>query len=239
MTDTEAALLRAIAAHPDEDTPRLIYADYLDELGDPSAVARAEFIRLEVRVARLPARNPEREAAIERIDQLIRAWDLTWQKEMPEGFTRLTGYRRGFPFRAAANAPALPAVADDPRLLTIDYLELTPDVFATQLREILKQPLFAQLRGLVLRGDGLLSWSGARVLAEGEFPRLERLVLARQRIGDLGLQALADSWGFPRLRELDVSYNGITAPALTAFRRSHLHARLRGFTDWGNEPATG
>ncbi len=35
MTDTEAALLRAIAANPDEDTPRLVFADYLDELGEP------------------------------------------------------------------------------------------------------------------------------------------------------------------------------------------------------------
>ena len=34
MTDTEAALLRAIAAMPDEDTPRLVYADYLDEEGN-------------------------------------------------------------------------------------------------------------------------------------------------------------------------------------------------------------
>lgn len=31
ITTTEAALLRAIAAHPDEDTPRLMYADWLDE----------------------------------------------------------------------------------------------------------------------------------------------------------------------------------------------------------------
>jgi uncharacterized protein (TIGR02996 family) len=43
MTD-EDALLAAILAHPDEDTPRLIYADWLDEHGHPE---RAEFIRLQ------------------------------------------------------------------------------------------------------------------------------------------------------------------------------------------------
>jgi len=44
MSD-EAALLRAICAHPDEDTPRLVYADWLDEHDQPE---RAEFIRVQI-----------------------------------------------------------------------------------------------------------------------------------------------------------------------------------------------
>jgi uncharacterized protein (TIGR02996 family) len=52
MTETsdEAALLAAIAAHPEEDTPRLAYADLLDETGRHE---RAEFIRAQVGAARL------------------------------------------------------------------------------------------------------------------------------------------------------------------------------------------
>ena len=42
------AFLQAILETPDDDTPRLIYADWLDEHGD---VARAEFIRLQCRLA--------------------------------------------------------------------------------------------------------------------------------------------------------------------------------------------
>jgi uncharacterized protein (TIGR02996 family) len=34
--------LQAIVENPDDDTPRLVYADWLDEHGDP---ARTEFIR--------------------------------------------------------------------------------------------------------------------------------------------------------------------------------------------------
>lgn len=45
MTDLEA-LYRAILREPDEDTPRLAYADEVEERGDP---ARAELIRLQVR----------------------------------------------------------------------------------------------------------------------------------------------------------------------------------------------
>jgi uncharacterized protein (TIGR02996 family) len=43
MSD-EAALLSAITAHPDEDTPRLAYADWLDENEAP---LQAEFIRVQ------------------------------------------------------------------------------------------------------------------------------------------------------------------------------------------------
>src|SRR5687767_8924873 len=49
MSD-EDALLAAIAAHPDEDTPRLMYADWLDEHGKPR---RAEFVRVQIEIARL------------------------------------------------------------------------------------------------------------------------------------------------------------------------------------------
>jgi uncharacterized protein (TIGR02996 family) len=47
MSDGEA-LLRAILEQPWEDTPRLAYADWLDEYGDPE---RAEFIRVQIRLA--------------------------------------------------------------------------------------------------------------------------------------------------------------------------------------------
>jgi uncharacterized protein (TIGR02996 family) len=51
MSD-RAALLAAILANPDEDTPRLVYADWLQEHGEPD---RAEFIRVQVELARLRA----------------------------------------------------------------------------------------------------------------------------------------------------------------------------------------
>lgn len=46
---TQEAFLEVIVAHIDEDAPRLIYADWLEEHGDP---ARAEFIRVQCRIAR-------------------------------------------------------------------------------------------------------------------------------------------------------------------------------------------
>ena len=42
------ALMRAILDQPDDDTPRLVYADWLDEQGNAEQKARAEFIRSQV-----------------------------------------------------------------------------------------------------------------------------------------------------------------------------------------------
>lgn len=50
MTDRDA-LLKAILAQPDEDMPRLMYADWLTENGHES---RGEFIRVQCELARMP-----------------------------------------------------------------------------------------------------------------------------------------------------------------------------------------
>ena len=46
--DTSLALLRAVCESPDDDTPRLVLADWLEENGEPE---RAEFIRIGVEIA--------------------------------------------------------------------------------------------------------------------------------------------------------------------------------------------
>src|SRR6476659_4565973 len=68
--------LRAICEAPDDDAPRLVFADWLDEAGDPD---RAEFIRRHVQLARDPeARSLEYEC-----NQRFRTnWRL-WVGELP------------------------------------------------------------------------------------------------------------------------------------------------------------
>src|SRR3954451_19969395 len=56
MTD-EAGFLRAVVADPADDAPRLVYADWLDDHGQPE---RAEFIRVQCELARTPADDPRR-----------------------------------------------------------------------------------------------------------------------------------------------------------------------------------
>lgn len=51
MCGTERDLLRAVLVDPFDDLPRLVYADWLDEHGDGE---RAEFIRVQIELAKLP-----------------------------------------------------------------------------------------------------------------------------------------------------------------------------------------
>ncbi len=46
----EEALLAAVLADPGDDAPRLVYADWLDEHGEPE---RAEFIRVQIDLDRM------------------------------------------------------------------------------------------------------------------------------------------------------------------------------------------
>lgn len=60
--DDRTALLRAVVESPLDDTPRLIYADWLDEHADDGPTpeadrARAEFVRCQVELARIPKRH--------------------------------------------------------------------------------------------------------------------------------------------------------------------------------------
>lgn len=57
MTDRDA-LIRAVLSAPDDDHPRLLYADYLDECGEAE---RAELIRVQCELARPhPCKNPNK-----------------------------------------------------------------------------------------------------------------------------------------------------------------------------------
>src|SRR5437016_5181372 len=98
MSD-EKALLAAIWEYPHEDTPRLLYADWLQETGDPVKVARAEFIRLQIERARLDEWDDEarieqiklREAEMWKVHAKAWKMGLSWEvKNSP--------FRRGFAY---------------------------------------------------------------------------------------------------------------------------------------------
>jgi uncharacterized protein (TIGR02996 family) len=69
-------LLRAILDQPKEETPRLVYADWCDENGQPE---RAEFIRVQVTIARWGTTPPaDAEEWVRRERELRWAHGLKW-----------------------------------------------------------------------------------------------------------------------------------------------------------------
>jgi uncharacterized protein (TIGR02996 family) len=168
MTD-RAALRRAVAANPDDDTPRLIYADLLDELGGAANAARARFIRLQIETHRARAAPdgawlPEPDEAFERKRSeeavLAKRYRREWLGELPtwcnpafglvgrtpaelfsRGFVeRVTVKAKTFALRAGQLFDALPVRALD---LEGGAAKLVPAVFG--------RPELARLRVLALR----------------------------------------------------------------------------------------
>jgi uncharacterized protein (TIGR02996 family) len=96
MSD-EKALLAAIWEHPHEDTPRLMYADWLEERGKPVDVARAEFIRVQCELARLDEWDEDRRPALKsREEELGKRWAKRWRSHLPKQW-KYCEFSRGFP----------------------------------------------------------------------------------------------------------------------------------------------
>src|SRR5262245_58838195 len=101
---SEESFLQAIIDRPDDDAPRLIYADWLEENGRTGADrARAEFIRVQVELERLPADDDRRAELAARQDQLLAKHWADWVRPL-EPFGHVTGFRRGFPEGVALNS---------------------------------------------------------------------------------------------------------------------------------------
>jgi uncharacterized protein (TIGR02996 family) len=72
----EAGFLSVILQTPADETARLVYADWLDDQGEPTKAAKAEFIRLELCV--LQEEHPESDDTPQRLQQLAAGIDQTW-----------------------------------------------------------------------------------------------------------------------------------------------------------------
>jgi uncharacterized protein (TIGR02996 family) len=83
---SEAELLRVIYETPEDDTPRLVYSDWLQEQGDP---------RAELLVLQLKPRQTGRDAR--RVRELVRAHGRTWLGPLEPAIERRTElFTRGF-----------------------------------------------------------------------------------------------------------------------------------------------
>jgi uncharacterized protein (TIGR02996 family) len=249
MTDHDA-LLRAIAEHPEEDTPRLMYADWLEENDQPD---RAEFVRVQVELGRLDLNDPARRPWVVRHVQFLRDYVPGWKAELP----RLAGidwgdFNRGLVeevqarteadlIRHAAAVFAQPAVhvirlarlndgralAALPELARVRVLRL---IAARADEPVLRKLLAsAHLRNLIMldlhgnsAGDAL-----AADLAAGAHPNLAELWLGSNRIGDAGGRALAASGHLSALRLLDLRNNFITDQSARAALTRRFGSRVK------------
>lgn len=196
-------LLAEIAAHPDDDTRRLVFADRLLERGD----LRGEFIRLQLRGGGYHA---ETEARLRE----LRKHEFDWAKEAGFGDTR-TVFLRGFPScmigsarnivasrKALATQPIVSlsilsdfTVLDElcamPELSRIRELHVSATLgpYGRQiplepwhLKAIVESPHLGALRSLQI-GKGALTGETTLILSEAPWvPALEKLVIPENEL---------------------------------------------------------
>jgi uncharacterized protein (TIGR02996 family) len=241
MSD-EAALLAAIVAHADEDTPRLAFADWLDENGDPD---RAEFIRSQCRFAAASATQPDYPEVYHgyflgrsRAWWWVRANPIPippWARASDDVAPATAAHRRGFLYRLQTAWDGPPdamevdglcdGLAELVATTTVRALDL-PDLTAAQLARVLAAPGAEKLTGLTVGptwgdGDEL-----ARVLGAAKSVRGLTELTLHFAVTGAGARALARA-PFDRLETFDMPGLDCSAAALTALTATRWFRRLK------------
>jgi uncharacterized protein (TIGR02996 family) len=84
-TTDDEALLRAVLANPADEAPRLVYADWLEERGDP----RGDYLRLDLELSKPGSEGPAVGKAMERAAELRSQIDPNWTVTVSRGFCDL------------------------------------------------------------------------------------------------------------------------------------------------------
>ncbi len=212
--DDRAALMAAIMANPDEDTPRLALADWLQEYGTKHDQARAEFIRLQIRMANIKLGKAWSKLynATEKLESKHRK---AWVKPLtaidpslePDSYI---DFRRGLLvllfidtglFLLKAHQSALPGA-----LAAVGVEELCFQSATKRVAELANSP--------ALRFAARIEYPGADDKALAAFAtapncaHLSKLDFGQVTFTDRGLKAFADTTNMTNLRTLTISTEG-------------------------------
>ena len=217
MTDS-APFLEAIAAQPEDDLPRLIYADYLEELGQTD---RAELIRVQVELAK--ASTP---LLVQREQQLLKLHTEAWQ--IP-GVRGKQFFRRGFVEALWTTAERL---LDQPDVLTlaplVRELRIVNATDTPTVERLARLPGLDKLTTLDLRNNIFgIYYRIRRFFRTATLPNLKHLNLYMNTIDSDDLMDLIDSPVTPQLVELDISGNAFGQPGIEVLANTPKLAQLR------------
>jgi uncharacterized protein (TIGR02996 family) len=242
IMQTEAeAFLQRIRAYPDDDAPRLVFADWLDEQGDP----RGEFIRVQIALAQLdrekaaagdrPLRpdREERRAMLLVRDQALRdRHEEEWTAPFRRFATRPL-FRRGFV--EVVNVDAHNFVRHAPELFTAGPLRhiYLLDIGGT-LPGVLQLPLLSRLSALTIHASHAGEPLARAVAASECLGGLKRLDLSRNRFEGDAAGHLAASGGLAGLEELDLRENELGEGGARALAASPHYGSLRDLELRGN-----
>ena len=248
MSDDEQALLNGIGASPDDDLPRLVYADWLEERNQG---VRAEFIRLQCEIAKLEA-GPR---AI--IDQNIPLWkrqqallDRDWTELLGDDWDMFRGCKlharldRGFVDSFEMQASDFAGLEDLIPQICFVAKHILVDRFFDSMLQMLHVPshtlnlmtsiAFGEFETDVVPYNEMLLNDAERFVTAATWSRLQNLDFSQCRIGDSNIPRLFPTHAYPALTELDLSHNDLTADGVIALIDSGIPQRLTRLVLGGN-----
>lgn len=207
MPTVPEGLLRAILDDPDDDAPRLVYADWLEEHGDAD---HANFIRAQVELARVPDYHPLHVRMWREERDMITGGPSSgvkqrpWRKGLPPSDFK---FRRGFPWQVTVtDVGEFPAQA--------------PELFGR-----------FPIQALKLRANYRAPPPDLTPLADSPWlGRLRGLEVSLARLPASAIQTLAASPHAGGLSDLEFSFAGIVEHGLFALLGGPLARRVQNLT---------
>jgi uncharacterized protein (TIGR02996 family) len=211
--DYEHPFVAEIRAHPHDDAPRLIYADYLDEAGDP----QAELIRVQVALSHLAPGEAERRELELREEELLANYADEWLaplRELGAEGISARSLQRGLIERVRISADAFLNHGDElcRRAPALHCLELRG--VAGMMAKLAARPLPPQVTVLDLSASACRDIADIAALARAAWTaQIAELALSFNRLTDGAVgQLLRGDW--QRLTRLNLSVNSLGPESL-------------------------
>jgi uncharacterized protein (TIGR02996 family) len=220
----EEAFLQDILEHPEDDTPRLIYADWLDDHGDPG---RAEFIRVQIELTRLGEDDPRRPELSDREEQLLTEHENRWGEPLKSLGAGSVRFRRGLIDFVELNATTLAEQAEAIFAAAPIRQVSLEEADGDAIERLAQLSPFARLQTLIVKSRRRVEARGAIALANSpHLANLSSLWLIQTAIGIEGVQALTASEHLRTLTELSLHCNDLQDDSAFALAASPFLGQL-------------
>jgi uncharacterized protein (TIGR02996 family) len=226
------ALWQEILRNPDDDGPRLVFADWLEQTGDPEQQARGALIQAQLALEGL-ATKEQRAPYEAQVRTVMKQWRRRWLRKIKFG-TKWT-FRRGFLDGVRISAAGFVARAKElfehaPLARKFQFPEASNELVDLAKHADFARVVHADLTTMCVCGACPIENELPHLFASPYARNLRTLSLADCRIEDENAERLAASALLPNLVALDLAKNRITdgaARTLAAALAPHTRIDLR------------
>ncbi len=220
----EQPFLDAVFARYHDDGPRFIYADFLDDAGDPD---RAELVRVQVALARMAEDHPRRKELTALQGELLGANEARWSEHLSDLVEPSEcEFRRGVLDSVVVDAAMFLARGEE-LFSRVPLRRIRLRDAAGVMSDLTTSPLLANVLELDLC-ENHLGNGGVNLLVRAQFLKnLDALDLGFNGIDDAGVHALARASTLPKLTSLSLNLNDrITSAGLVELAQSPFFTGL-------------